>query len=94
MTGEGTNKGPAMPGGPAPGPPMPLAHASVGQELQFAGVRGGRGLRHRLAEKGLTPGVRFRVMAKGRPGPFIILLMDMRLMLGHGMVLRILVHPV
>ena len=78
---------------PAAGPAMPLALASKGQEVVLASVHGGRGLQHRLAEMGLTPGVRFKVIAKGRPGPFIVLLRDSRLILGHGMVHRIYVCP-
>ena len=78
---------------PAAGPPMALALASIGQEVQFVGARGGRHLQHRLAEMGLTPGARFRILARGSPGPFIILLKDTRLMLGHGMVLRVQVRP-
>ena len=75
-------------------PAMPLVLAARGQEVVLGSVRGGRGLQHRLAELGLTPGVKFRVLASGGPGPFIILLKGARLLLGHGMVQRISVHPV
>ena len=78
--------------GPAE-PDMPLMLTSEGQEVVLAGVHGGRNLSHRLAEMGLLPGVRFRILARGRPGPFIILLKDSRLMLGHGMVHHIYVLP-
>ncbi len=71
---------------------MPLLLASIGQELTLADIHAGRQLRHRLAEMGLTPGVRFRVVAKGQPGPFIISVKDTRLMLGRGMVPRIYVR--
>ena len=40
----------------SPLPPMPLAMALVGQNVRFVSARGGRGLSHRLAEMGLTPG--------------------------------------
>jgi Fe2+ transport system protein FeoA len=43
---------------------------------------------------GLVPGARFRVLARGSPGPFIISLRDMRLILGHGMIHRVRVAPV
>ncbi|MDY6913437.1 MAG: FeoA family protein [Planctomycetota bacterium] len=68
---------------------MPLAMASVGQEVTFHSAHGGRGFQHRLAEMGLTPGISFRVLAKGSPGPFIITVKNTRLLLGHGMVHRI-----
>ncbi|MCK4601525.1 MAG: ferrous iron transport protein A [Phycisphaerae bacterium] len=73
---------------------MPLAMASLGQEVELVTVNGGRGLLHRLAELGLRTGVRFRILTQGQPGPFIILLKDTRLVLGQGMVHRILVRPV
>ncbi len=72
---------------------MPLAMASIGQEVALSYVNGGRSLLHRLAEMGLTPGVRFRVLGKGRPGPFIITVKDTRLVLGQGMVHRVFVRP-
>lgn len=74
-------------------PPMPLALGVEGQEVTLAQVRGGRRFLHRMAEMGLTPGARFRILKKGRPGPFIIGLRETRLMLGHGMVQRVLVRP-
>lgn len=90
-----------MPTGPAHYPrsdpdsrsPMPLTSALTGQELVLLGVNGGRRLQHRLAEMGLTPGTRMTVLTKGSPGPFIVLVRDSRLVLGHGMVHRILVRP-
>ena len=80
--------------GPFNGRLIPLSLASTGEELVFAGAYGGRGLQHRLAEMGLLPGARFRVLAKGRPGPFIVSIRGSRLMLGRGMVHRIYVSPV
>ena len=77
----------------AHGPTMPLAIASPGQEVVLAAIRGGRQLQHRLAEMGLTPGARFKVLNKGQPGPFIILVKDTRLVLGLGMVHAITVRP-
>jgi len=73
---------------------MPLALASSGQEVVLARVDAGHGLHHRLAEMGLLPGVRLRVLAKGRPGPFIVSMRGSRLILGQGMVHRIYVSPV
>jgi ferrous iron transport protein A len=78
----------------APGEPIPLTRAPVGQEVELAAVHGGRHLLHRLAEMGLTRGTRFRIMNRGRAGPIIISVGDTRLMLGRGMVHRIMVRPV
>jgi len=65
---------------------MPLAIAAVGQEVELAAISGGRRLQHHLAEMGLMPGARFKIINRGHPGPFIILVKDTRLMLGRGMV--------
>ena len=96
--------GPDMPGrgGPPRGAPpravakatMPLAAVPVGQEVILTSVDGGRGLLHRLAEMGIRPGARFGVLSRGQPGPFIIAMKSMRLVLGQGMVRRMLVRPV
>lgn len=73
---------------------MPLAMASAGEELVLVSVGKGRDLQHRLAELGLTPGVRFRVIASGRPGPFIVSVKESRLVLGRGMVHHMFVKAV
>ena len=72
---------------------MPLAIASIGQDVILASVRGGRELLHRLAEMGIRPGARFSIVSKGHPGPFIIIMKSMRLVLGQGMVHRMYVRP-
>lgn len=79
--------------GPTRAPAIPLANALVGQELTFVGVtHGGAGLTHRLAELGLIPGMRLEVVNRG-PGPFIVCVRGCRMVLGRGMVDRVLVRP-
>jgi len=65
----------------------------IGQEVQLAEIRGGRGLTHRLAEMGLFPGVRMRIVSNNHFGPFIVSVRESRLMLGRGMIDRIFVTP-
>ena len=77
------------PAGPELNPGRALSSAKVGENVKLVYVDGGKGLQHRLAELGLTPGVRFRIVAKGSPGPFIVSVKGARMMLGHGMVHRI-----
>ena len=79
--------------GKIPAPTMPLSEARIGQDVVLVAVAGGHGLRHRLAEMGLMPGARFRILNCGQPGPVLVLLGDTRLMLGRGMVHRISVRP-
>lgn len=73
---------------------MPLALAAMGQDVSLVAVDGDRGLQLRLAEMGLIPGARFRILNKGRSGPFIVMVKDTRLILGNGMVRRIRVAAV
>lgn len=75
------------------GPLMPLAMADEGQEVELVSLTGGRQFQHRLAEMGLVPGAKFRVLTNTRPGPLIISLRGARLMIGYGMVHRVLVRP-
>jgi len=74
------------------GPERPLADVQVGEEVVLARVDGGRQLLHRLTEMGLTPGQAFRVLSRGRPGPFIIMVRQTRLAVGRGMVPRMWVR--
>jgi len=73
---------------------MPLALAVPGQELELVSISGGRRFQHRMVEMGLATGVRFSVVARGNPGPFILQLKQARLVVGRGMVHRLFVKPV
>lgn len=88
-------------GGPPRGPSaggddgglMPLGAVPEGAEVLLVRVDCGRGGRHRLAEMGLTPGVRLRVLSRGPRGPLIVLVKGTRLMIGRGIVPRVFVRP-
>ncbi len=84
--------GPAEPAGSATPPVQRLSDIAQGQEVLLVGLDGGREFVHRLAELGLTPGVRFRVIRRGGLGPFIISIKDTRLMLGRGMTRKVMVR--
>ncbi len=71
-----------------------LARAKVGQQVALLRIEGGRAFQHRLAEMGLTPGIHFTILSKGRPGPMIVAVKDTRLVLGQGMMDKVLVRPV
>jgi ferrous iron transport protein A len=72
--------------------PLPLGDIEVGQQVILAKIQAPRRLQHRLAEMGLRPGVRFTLLNRGRPGPFILGIKDTRLVLGHGMNERVFVY--
>ena len=64
---------------------IPLEEAPLGHEVVLADVAADGPLRHRLAEMGLRPGVRLVVLQRGRPGPFMLGIGDLRLVLGQGL---------
>jgi len=66
---------------------MPLSMAAPGQEVELVAVHGGRGIRRRLADMGLNPGVRLKVIHSGG-GPIIV---AVREALGRGMAHKIMV---
>ncbi|MEA2085906.1 MAG: FeoA family protein, partial [Chloroflexota bacterium] len=70
---------------------MPLAMACSGKPVTVTGVRAGWGLQRRLADMGLTPGVRIRVINSQMPGPVLIDLRGSRVGLGRGVAQKILV---
>ena len=70
---------------------MPLAMARPGELVTVIGVRAGWGLQRRLADMGLTPGVRIRVISSQMPGPILIDLRGSRLVLGHGVAQKVMV---
>jgi len=70
---------------------MPLSMATQGEVVQVVTVRAGWGLQRRLAEMGLNPGVKVRVMNSQRPGPVVIDVRGSRLALGQGVAHKIMV---
>jgi len=72
---------------------MTLAQALTGQSLVVAEVRDPRRFGHRLAELGLRPGVRIKVVSHDKGGPFIIAVGDGRLALGRETAESIVVCP-
>lgn len=73
---------------------MPLSMVSTGETVKVAAVRAGWGLQRRLADLGLTPGVRVRVISSGKPGPVVLDVRGSRLALGYGVAHKIMVSTV
>ena len=73
------------------GLPVSLQEIPPGQVVRLVQVDGGKGMKQRLAEMGLFPGTEFKVIERGRPGPFIIEVRGGKLVLGQGMISRIFV---
>jgi ferrous iron transport protein A len=70
---------------------IPLSLAGTGKVLKVTEVTAGWGLRRRLAELGLTPGVPVTIMSGCRPGPLLIDVRGSRLSLGFGVAQKIMV---
>ena len=71
---------------------MPLSLAGSGKEVILITISGGRGLRARLNSMGLNEGMRFKVVHSHYHGPCVILVGNTRLVLGYGMIQKILVR--
>ncbi len=70
-----------------------LRKAASGTQVRLLRIEAGRGLKARLAAMGLLPGVQFRIVNNGHPGPFVIDLKGARIILGKGMAAKIFVKP-
>ena len=70
---------------------MPLSMTSSGETVKVSAVKAGWGLQRRLADLGLTPGVKVRVISINKPGQVILDVRGSRLALGHGVAHKIMV---
>lgn len=68
---------------------MPLTMVEQGRKVKLITIRAGRGLRSRLAELGLIPGVELEIIANSLDGPFILAVKGSRVVIGRGMALKI-----
>jgi Fe2+ transport system protein FeoA len=72
---------------------FPLALARTGEELVIAGIRGGKGLNHKLMEQGIRPGIAITIIQK-RGGGFVLGFDGQRIALGAGMAQKLFVSLV
>jgi len=70
----------------------PLASVAPGEEVTLVDVRGGLGIRRRLAAIGLSPGIRLRLLQNVGRGPVLVMRGDTRLALGRAMAHQMLVR--
>jgi len=69
----------------------PLSRVRAGETVKLASINAGQGLNSRLASMGLVPNVEITVVSNGHPGPFVISVKDSKMMLGKGIVHKIMV---
>lgn len=70
----------------------PLSKALANEELILVEISARRRLTHRLAELGLTPGVKLRVV-QVNGGPLLVSVRGSRIAIGRGMADKLLVIP-
>ena len=68
-----------------------LSRAKTGETVTVIALGAGWGLQRRLADMGLTPGVKVKVISSGRPGQVVVEVRGSRMALGHGVTAKILV---
>ena len=72
---------------------MPLTMVSPNEDVKLVAINGGRTVRQRLADLGLTPGTILHVVQMDAWGPLIVAFKDdARLALGRGMAHKIQVE--
>lgn len=77
-----------------PHPTLMLSMAAPNQRVRLVEIRGGRRLRKRLADLGLTLGTSLRVIQAYGSGPMIIAVrQDTRMALGRGIAHKLIVTP-
>jgi len=70
----------------------PLSTVTTGDTVRLVRVRAGRGLNSRLASMGLVRDTEIRVVSNGHPGPFVIIVKDIKMVLGRGVALKVFVR--
>jgi ferrous iron transport protein A len=70
---------------------IPLSAAPNGKCVQIVSIDAGWGLRRRLADMGLTPGLSVRIVGSQRPGSVVLDVRGSRLALGRGISHKIMV---
>lgn len=70
---------------------MSLSTMKTGQKTRLVSINAGQGLRSRLTAMGLIPGVEITVVNNSRSGPFVISARGSRMILGRGVVHKLMV---
>jgi ferrous iron transport protein A len=70
----------------------PLSTVKSGGKVRLVRVEAGRGLNSRLASMGFVPNVEIQVVSNGHPGPFVLIVKDVKMVLGRGVAQKIMVR--
>jgi len=70
---------------------IPLASVKPNVEMTIVEIAGGYGVRRKLADLGLVPGTRVKVVSRNMLGPVILAVRNYRLAIGRGIASKIMV---
>ena len=70
---------------------IPLSMVSQGEQVKVVSISAGWGLQRRLADMGLTPGLKIRVVRSQKTGAVVLDVRGSRLALGRGIAHKIMV---
>jgi Fur family ferric uptake transcriptional regulator len=71
---------------------FPLFFAKKNEIVRIAELRGGRHFKDKCINQGIIPGQKVEVLNNTERGPYIIGINNSRVIIGHGMLNRILVQ--
>ncbi|MBM4025777.1 MAG: ferrous iron transport protein A [Planctomycetes bacterium] len=69
-----------------------LSVVKTGVKARLVRIDAGRGLNNRLASMGFVPDAEITVVSNGHPGPFVVLVKEVKMALGRGVAHKILVQ--
>ncbi len=70
-----------------------LTNFNIGDEAIVVDIEGGRGVRSKLFNLGLTPGIKIKIISRNEWGPIVLEVRDGKIAIGRGMAEKILVRP-
>ena len=70
---------------------VPLSVVSSGERVKVSGIAGGANARKKLLDLGIRPGEMIEVISGHKNHPFLVRVGDSRVMIGWGMVEKVLV---
>lgn len=71
---------------------VPLSVLPSGQRATVVSIEGGLGFRRKMIDMGIRPGKKITMVHGWGRGPRVVMVDDVKIMLGHGMLQRILVR--
>ncbi len=71
---------------------IPLTFLRPGEKGEIVEIRGGRGLVRRLYEMGFVPSAKVEILVSNAAGPLLVSINGMRMAIGRGVAMKIIVR--